>query len=471
VQSQVHGLVAELRAVGIPVRTSEVIDACRALGEVDLGRRSELRAALAACVVKSDDQMPIFDVTFDTYFPATQGRSGGWFPDIPQAETAVADSGSGGGLADLSDAALRSLVIRALAENYGDLLRRLAPELVSRHAGMVAGRAVAGTYYLVRTLRALDPDGLVAAVVDAAPAPASPLVAYVVVDQAKERVAQLRGVIETEIRNRLVADRGADPVARTTRQPLPEDVAFLTASSEQIDRLRHVVEPMARRLAARLAASQRDSSRGRLDVRATMRAAMATAGTPVRPMFRRPRPAKPELVVLADISGSVATFATFTLSLTYALRSAFAKVRSFVFIDGVDEVTDLMTRASDLVEVARAINKRGLGVRLDGRSDYGSSLADFAADHAGSLGRRTAVLVLGDARTNYHAPRAEQLRALSRKVGRLYWLNPEPRAAWNSGDSVIDEYAPACDQVVECRSIRQLRTFVETLDFRAAPIG
>jgi uncharacterized protein with von Willebrand factor type A (vWA) domain len=157
--------------------------------------------------------------------------------------------------------------------------------------------------------------------------------------------------------------------------------------------------------------------------------------------------------------------------LTYALRNAFAKVRSFVFIDGVDEVTDLMARASDLVEVARAINQRGLGVRLDGRSDYGSSLADFVSEHGASFGRRTAVLVLGDARTNYHAPRAEQLRALSRRAGRLYWLNPEPRAAWNSGDSVIAAYAPACDRVIECRNVRQLRNFVETLNFRPAPVG
>jgi uncharacterized protein with von Willebrand factor type A (vWA) domain len=185
---------------------------------------------------------------------------------------------------------------------------------------------------------------------------------------------------------------------------------------------------------------------------------------PVRPVFRKPHPAKPELFVLADISGSVATFAAFTLQLMYALRSQFSRVRSFVFVDGVDEVTDVLQRAPDVVEAARHINATGSGVWLDGRSDYGRALESFRQQWGEQVRRRTTVIVLGDARTNYHDPCVAALKAVGERAGHVFWLNPEPRSAWNSGDSVIARYQPYCDAVHECRSIRQLRAFVEQLD-------
>jgi len=159
----------------------------------------------------------------------------------------------------------------------------------------------------------------------------------------------------------------------------------------------------------------------------------------------------------------VATFAAFTLSLVHALKSEFSSVRSFVFVDGVDEVTDLLAASADITEATRKINESGRGVWLDGRSDYGNALETFAERWSREFTGRTTVLVLGDARGNYHEPRAASLAAVRRRAGRLYWLNPEPAAAWDSGDSVIRHYAPYCDAVVECRSIRQLRAFVEHL--------
>jgi uncharacterized protein with von Willebrand factor type A (vWA) domain len=282
-------------------------------------------------------------------------------------------------------------------------------------------------------------------------------------DWAKGRTDDLRREVEAEIRRRLVADRGADAVAKTLRQPLPEDVTFLNASRDQVLAMRSVMVPMARKLAARLARRRRHRSRGQLDIRRTVRASMSTGGVPLAPVFRRPRPAKPELIVLADISGSVSAFAAFTLQLAFALRTEFAKVRCFVFVDGIDEVTSLMSGARDLLDVTRQINEAGLGVWMDGRSDYGNALDAFWERHGSELRRRSTVLVLGDARTNYHASGAHVLKSVRKQAGHLFWLNPEPRAAWNSGDSVMKEYAPHCDSVVECRNVRQLREFVETL--------
>jgi uncharacterized protein len=190
---------------------------------------------------------------------------------------------------------------------------------------------------------------------------------------------------------------------------------------------------------------------------------MSTGGVPMTPVFRPPRPAKPELVILADISGSVSNFAVFTLQLTYALRTEFTRVRSFVFVDTIDEVTEILAGADNIAAATAEINARGCGVWLDGHSDYGNALRSFRERYGDQLRSRSTVLVLGDARSNYHAPGADALKELSRRAGHLFWLNPESYSAWDSGDSVISQYAPFCDAVFECRNIRQLRAFIEQL--------
>jgi len=347
------------------------------------------------------------------------------------------------------------------------MLRTLAAIFVDRYAGFEPGRPVAGTYYVFRTLRAVDPDRLLARLAEtgetAEPA-AEPLRRRLDIEGYEAQLARFRQLVEAQVRRRLVDDRGAAAVARTLRRPLPEDVDFLTSSRDQIADMRAVLDPLTRRLASRLAAKRRHKRRGALDFRRTVRRSLSTGGVPVRPAFRKPHPSKPELFVLADISGSVATFAAFTLQLMYAMRSQFSRVRSFVFVDGIDEVTDVLQQAPDVVEAARHINAAGSGVWLDGRSDYGHALSTFWDTWGEQVRRRTTVIVLGDARTNYHDPREGALKAVSQRAGHLFWLNPEPTVAWNSGDSVIARYQPFCDAVHECRNIRQLRAFVEDLD-------
>jgi uncharacterized protein len=336
---------------------------------------------------------------------------------------------------------------------------------VDRHAAIEPGRPVAGTYYVFRTLRAVDPDRLLARLVETPETPEEAgLLRRLQVEKYEAQLQRFRQAVEAEVRRRLVDDRGAAAVARTLRRPLPEDVDFLNSSREQIVAIRGVIEPLTRRLAGRLAAKRRHKRRGALDFRRTIRESLSTGGVPVQPIFRKPRPSKPELFVLADISGSVSTFAAFTLQLMFALRTQFSRVRSFVFVDGIDEVTDVLQHAPDVIDATRHINANGSGVWLDGRSDYGHALESFW-DHWGEQVRsRTTVIVLGDARTNYHDPAEGVLKAVQAKAAHLFWLNPEPKAAWNSGDSVIARYQPFCDAVHECRNIRQLRHFVEELD-------
>ncbi|HEY0687842.1 MAG TPA: VWA domain-containing protein [Kribbella sp.] len=450
------GLVEELRAYGIPVSVAEHVDAARSLEHVDLLAPAEVRSALRATLVKNRSHLGTFDLVFNLYFGHTL--------DLAQ----VVESGHRAGvrtLADLSEDMLQLTLTDALRVADNRLIRLLAAELVRRHVRIDPGRPVAGTFYLYRAMRAVDVDGIVAelsAADDLRGGPAAQLQRRLASERADDAVAVLRQEVEAEIRRRLVADRGADAVARTLRRPLPEDLDFLQASHRDAATLRAVLQPMARKLAARLQLKRRQRARGILDLRRTIRRSVSSGGI-ADPVFRPRRPTKPRLVIIADISGSVASFAGFTLQLVYALRTEFATVRSFVFVDGMDEVTDVFARAEDVAAAAREINASARGVRYGGRSDYGSALESFAAEVGPQLSTRSTVLILGDARTNNLPARAEALGVIAARSAHLYWLNPEPAAAWDSGDSVMSTYGRYCERVVECRNVRQLRAFIESL--------
>ncbi|MEV4102708.1 VWA domain-containing protein [Nonomuraea sp. NPDC049649] len=462
----VEGLIAELRAIGVPVSLSEGIDAVRVLPHVRLGDREEVRVALRAALVKRHEHEHAFDTVFDLFFsPAAAPPADPEEEELRETPGAPGAMAPGESIATLDDERLIGLLVEALRAEDFTTVRLIAGIFVDRHARIEPGRPVGGTYYLFRTMLAIDQDALLGRLLDDSydEGPDGALARRLAVDRAEWLIDRLRSEVEAQIRRRLVADRGAEAVAKTLRTPLPQDMDFLTTAQKELAPLRATVRPLARTLAARLARRREHLRRGNLDFRRTVRRSMSTGGVPAQPVFRRPRVAKPELMVIADISGSVAAFATFTLLLVDALRSEFAAVRTFVFVDGVDEVTSVLAQASDIAEATAKINAAGSGVWLDGRSDYGNVLETFWERWGQQVTARTTVVVLGDARSNYHAPRAEALQAIARRAGHLYWLNPEPAGAWDSGDSVMSAYAEHCDEVFECRNVRQLKAFVDRL--------
>jgi hypothetical protein len=338
---------------------------------------------------------------------------------------------------------------------------------VLRFAGMEPGRPVGGTYYLYRTLRNLDLDGMLERIMAAAREQAggelTPLEERLERDEAEIQIRHFREEVEAEIRRRLVADRGPEAMARTLRKPLPEDIDFMHASREEMVALRKTVQPLTRKLAVRLARKRRHKRKGSLDFRSTMRHSLSYGGVPAEPKFRHPRPAKPEIIVIADISGSVAAFARFTLHLVHALSEQFSKVRSFVFIDGIDEVTRFFDETDDIVEAIHRVNTEADVVWVDGHSDYGHALEVFWNRWGKDVTPKSSVMVLGDARNNYHASQAWVLKELEKRARHVYWLNPEPKSYWDTGDSIIGEYAVHVDGLFECRNLRQLERFVEQL--------
>lgn len=456
------GLVAELREVGIPVSPTEHIDAAAAIGHTAIEDRQAVRAALALTLVKKSEHLPAFDTVFDLYFA---GRRMDLHPPEVSDVGFEADAGSGGagGLSGLNDDELAELLYRAIRDGDRDL-RALAAEFVTRHAGMEPGRRVAGIHYELRVLRAAD----VEAILDRLRAEQAARAGTSAPDQPTTQdqatwADEFRARVRSEIRERLVADRGPEDVARTLRRPLPEDLDFLYASGADAAAIRDALVPLARKLAARLARKRRSRQDAPLDIRRTMRRSLSTGGVPVELVFRKPHPSRPELMVLADISGSVATFASFTLQLVYALRSEFARVRTFVFVDAIDEVTDLLEKADNVADATHHINRGSAAMRYGG-SDYGTALARFADRWGDEVRRTTTVIILGDARNNYLTPREDSLAAVAARARKVYWLNPEPVRSWGDGDSIIARYAAHCDGVFECRNVRQLRQFVERLD-------
>jgi hypothetical protein len=330
---------------------------------------------------------------------------------------------------------------------------------------MEPGRPVGGTYYLYRTLRNLDLDGMLEKLMEESRASGdlTSLEERLLKDEYEARIAQLRQEVEAEIRRRLVADRGSEAMAKTLRKPLPEDVDFMHASREELAALRKALQPLTRKLAVRLARKRRHGRKGPLDFRNTVRHSLSYGGVPAEPKFRHPHPSRPEIMVVADISGSVASFARFTLQFVYAMASQFSKVRSWVFIDGIDEVTRFFNEADDVTEAVHRVNTEADVVWVDGHSDYGHAFEIFHDRHATEVTHKTSLIFLGDARNNYHASQAWVLGALGERARHVYWLNPEPRGYWDTGDSIMADYTPYCDGVYECRNLRQLERFVTTV--------
>ncbi|MFJ8128142.1 VWA domain-containing protein [Streptomyces hydrogenans] len=456
--ARLAGLVGALRAHGFGIGTGETVDAGLALEAVGFADRGLMREALAATLLHGERQRPVFDRVFDLYFPATvtgdgTGRGG-------TGRQGDGDAGGDGG--DL--AGLRARIAEALAAGDTALLDRLAAEAVAGFGGYGAGPGTDG-WSSHQTLSRLRPETLLARVRTARTAAGQDpaFTDRLLDDEIRRAIEGFRERVRTEARRRVAELRGREEVARRAVAGTPDRVDFLLAGREQLDELRRTVRPLARKLATRLAARRRRAARGEIDLRRTLRGSLSTGGVPVRPVLRRRRPGRPELVLLCDVSGSVAGFAQFTMALVQALRDGFGRVRVFAFVNRVDEVTDLLAPG--------AVDPAGLGERIlaearltgwHGQSDYGAALDEFVERYADALGPRTVVFVLGDARTNRADPRPESLRLIADRARRVHWLNPEQPALWGTGDSVAPLYAELVD-MRPCRNARQLGELIGRL--------
>jgi len=471
-----NGFVVELRKAGLPVSLTEHIDAMEALRVVDLADRDSVKYALASTMVKSHSHWRPFETVFEVYFSTLGGAAAvdELDPGRPLGEDVDAmlqqlhrGQPEGGGLGELTADELAEMLYRALLEGDEAMAKALARQAVTRFANMEPGRPVGGTYYQYRTLRQLDLEAMLQRLLDQAEKDAdgglTDFERRLARDEFESRMDRLRKEVEAEIRRRLVAERGVHAMAKTLRRPLPEDIDFMHATAEEMAQLRRALHPLTRKLAVRLARKRRHGRKGPLDFRNTVRHSLSYGGVPAEPKFRYPRPTKPEIFVVADISGSVAAFARFTLMLVHAISGQFSKVRSFVFIDGIDEVTRFFDGADDVADAIHRVNTEADVIWVDGHSDYGHAFEELWKTWGRDIGPKTTVILLGDARNNYHAASSWVVKEIQAKARHVYWLNPEPRSYWDTGDSIVGEYASHCDGVFECRNLRQLERFIDVL--------
>jgi hypothetical protein len=460
------GFVRAVREAGIPVGISQAVDAAEILTVVELLDRQQLRHGLAAVLLQRPAQRPAYDVLFDLWWPLSER------PPAPEddGDHPTAETGEGvDATLDLPDSGediaelLRAELLRLLLDGDEEALRRLAREAVDR-LGRGQPSPSGQSFFSYRVMRALSPDTLVSRLLDGllAGGDRGGLAEQVARHTVRERLATFRGAIEAEVRRRTAAEKGRDKVAKNAVRPMADQVDFLKAQAADLAELRRAVAPLARRLAVRLSARRRLGRRGRLDFRKTVRASLGTGGVPVVTHHRPRKVHKPDLVVLCDVSGSVAGFSHFTLMLTQALREHFTGVRAFAFVDSTDEVTRFFRPGADVVDAVQRIGREADVVAFDGHSDYGNAFEVFADRWAAAVGPKTSLLVLGDGRTNYRPPGLPVLDDLVRRSRSAHWLNPEPRRLWGSGDSAADRYGEVID-MVECRNAAQLADFVTTL--------
>ncbi|MCX4671472.1 VWA domain-containing protein [Streptomyces sp. NBC_01381] len=472
VPERLTALVQALRSHGIRIGTGETVDAGQAIEALGLSDRERVREGLAAALLHSEGQRPVFDPVFDLYFPRRVGA-----PD--------ALDGAG---REFDRDELRDRLTAALAANDRALLAQLAAEAVdgmggygtrpgadgsggsggsdgSGDSGGSGGSGGSDGWSSHQTLQRLRPETLLARVLAAIRAGSadSGFTDRIEADEIRRRIEDFRTLVGGEARRRVAERRGADQIARRAIAPTADRVDFLIAGRAQLDELRRAVQPLARKLATRLAARRRRAARGRIDLRRTLRGSLSTGGVPMRPVLRRRRPVRPELVLLCDVSGSVAGFANFTMLLVQALHDQFSKVRVFAFVNRVDEVTDLIARGSaDPEGLSGRIMSAAAVTRYHGGSDYGTSLGEFAECHTRVITPRSTVFILGDARTNMSDPNVHALRDIASRARRVYWLNPERRALWQTGDSVAGTYAELVE-MYECRNARQLSALIGRL--------
>ena len=446
-----EGLVAhvlefgeELRGEGVAVGTSELLDAFQALPEVPWSEPVAFRETLAATLAKSPEDRVIFDLVFDRFF-------------FRATELAALREGireDGGGMdeagAELNLETLRQQIAQAIADGDEGRLRDLARLAIAAFGQQGEGSGVIGVdVQRIRRQLGLRSEAQ----------PDLPQEDPRREGLPRENLRRFEQLLRQELERRQIERTEALPPAR----PLNElDRALPTGPLQDLASVHKVVTQLKRRLKTQGQEHRGVRRHAHVDVRRTMRASLETGGVPVVLKYRPVRPRRPELFVICDVSTSVTSASVFFLSVMHALHDSFRKMRSFVFIERVSEVTDVFHKERDFKAVSEAIGRDAGVADISGYTDYGRVWRELREQIEDELHPRATVIVLGDARTNGRDPGAETFARIAEKAGRTYWLNPEPRLYWNYGDSVIKAYEQYCE-AFECWTTSQLEDFVKAL--------
>ncbi len=435
------------RSAGIRVSAAEGIDAARAVQVVGLSDRTVLKDSLSLVLAKTPDEKSLFDECFDLYF-----RRDGFTPDDeptndeiqnPTPQSGFGAEGMGGsggtGLSQMllnDDRATLATAMEAAARDSGIQNIRFFTQK-NLYARRILDRM--GLRQVERDIEALRKND-----------------DHATADRLENRIEYLRDQARDLVeRNLLLFARGE---TEKFREELLKSARLSNLERRDLDRMRILVRAMAKRLAERYAKTRRRHLRGHLDARRTLRRNMGWGGIPFITVWKQRRIEKPRVMVLCDVSGSVAAMAQFLLMFLYALNEALSDIRSFAFAGSLIEVSDILEAEPVETAIAKIMHTIGFG-----SSNYGNSLADFEDGWMRLVTNKTTIIILGDARGNRTDPRTEIMQHLSQRAKRIIWLNPEFRSAWGTGDSDMFRYKPYCNVVTVCNTLRHLERVVSDL--------
>ena len=433
------GFFEELRSEGVAVGTSEALDAFAALEHVTWTEPDDFREALAATVAKSQEDRRVFELLFERHFFR-----------LAEAEALERELGEGErfeGEVELDIDSLREAIRQAIGAGEDAEMRDLARLAIAAFGRQGERSGVIGVD-VQRIRRALGLQQARGAEEEIGPT------------LDRESLRQFERHLRRELERAMIERAGKLPPSR----PLAElDRTLPTSPAQDLASVHRAVAQLKRRIAT-LGHEQRGRRRSQaVDVRRTMRASLETGGVPLRLKYRPKRPRRPEIYVLCDVSTSVSSASVFFLSVLHALHDSFRKLRSFVFIERISEVTEIFEHERDFRRISERISSEGGVADVSGYTDYGRVWLEFLEEIAEELGPRSTVIVLGDARTNGREPHAEVFGRVSERAGRTFWLNPEPKLYWNYGDSVMAAYEPFCDGAFECWTTKHLENFVNVV--------
>lgn len=441
-----------LRAADVRVSTAEGIDAAAVFAKVEIGARDLLKTALSLVLAKTIEDKARFASCFEQFFRSADLRelkpiTGEPAPDTPDSGMidpgpSAGEDGQGQGapslqaLLETGDRAALQLAIanaaRAARVNEIRLFtqRGIYSRRMLEQMGLVA---------LERTLRTLREAG-----------------ADAEVDQLRARLTALReevlAYVETQILL-LTANAGT-----RLREEILQEIPLARAEYGDFKIMQTLVRKLAKRLVAMHSRRRKVARRGQLDVRRTIRRNIEYDGLLFEVVWKRRKLERPKIIAVCDVSGSVAAVARFLLLFLYSMTEVLPAVRAFVFSSELTDVTDIFATHKVEDAVALTLQRHGWG-----STDYGRAFAQLATQTLGDIDHRTTVLILGDARSNYGDPGHRDLQRIHERARRVIWLNPEPRAFWNLGDSEMQRLAAACDRVESCRSLRHLERIVSEL--------
>jgi uncharacterized protein len=458
---------ALLRKNRVRVSVSEVVDAVQAVRAIGLSSPDDLRAALGATLSKRPGDRSAFDELFTLFFlrggDLARGLQGAPLAAL-LAEMGLSEDDVERVLAVLGDeaAALGAAARAGLGLSNGDVLGLLR---MSGGSGMAGARIVSPLHIGYHTHRLLEELGVGAAEREL------DRVARLVARALGEGVAgKLRAVIAQNLAalRQAVRRHVQDEFEKQNREYLQDlrlrtiaEKPFSSLTEGEVRKLRHEVTRLARKLRAQASHRPKVQRRGRLDVRRTLRRSLASGGVPFELRRRQRRKDRPRLVILCDISDSVRHVSRFMLELVYTIQELFARVRSFVFVSDLGEVTPLFAA----YEIDRAVELAygGAVIPVQANSNYGRALEIFASRHLDAVTSKTTVVIIGDARNNYNPPNVERLAQVRRRAKRVLWLNPELPGAWGFGDSAMRDYEPHVSRAVVAYNLESLRKVIDEL--------